>query len=100
MHKRQLGFIQFFEKYPSAQRHEHEHQNGKLSTVAVGLFEGSVDAGFVGIYNSDGALQSEQNLNLKELEQLVGDASVGHAEVLARLTELAADMAGSPIRYL
>ena len=95
-HQRQKGFFEFFERYPDAERHEHIHQNGNLSTVSVGLVQGHVDGAFIGVYKTDGRLQSEENLPLDILEENFGSSSVGYAEILSRITEVAVAKAGAP----
>jgi hypothetical protein len=97
MPERQKGFFEFFERYPDAERREHTHENGKYSTVSIGLFQGHVDGAFIGVYKSDGKLQSEEQLPLDVIESSFGRATVGNAEMLSRLTDLAVEKAGAPI---
>lgn len=96
MHKRQNGFLQFFERYPEAERHEHTHGNGMLSTISVGLFQGHVDGAFIGIYDGQGQLRSEENLPWDIVEESFGK-NISPAELLSRLTETAVAKTGAPI---
>ena len=98
MLERHEVFFEFFERYPDAERREHTHENGKHSTVSVGLFQGHVDAAFIGFYKPDGKMQSEEQLPLDVIESNFGQASVGNAEMLSRLTDLAVQKAASPIK--
>lgn len=98
MLERHDAFFKFFERYPEAERREHTHENGKHSTVSVGLFQGHVDAAFVGIYKPDGKMLREEMLPLDVIESNFGQASVGNAEMLSRLTDDAIQKAGSPIK--
>ena len=98
MPERHKGFFEFFERFPDAERREHTHENGKYSTVSVGLFQGHVDSAFIGVYKPDGKLQSEEQLPLDVIESSFGRATVGNAEMLSRLTDLAVEKAGSPIK--
>ena len=97
MQKHQKGFFQFFEKYPSAERRDYVHQDGKTSIVAVSLFEGEADEGFLALYEADGALHSEQWLDRENLQQLADNSSVGYMESLSLLTERVTEKAGCVI---
>jgi hypothetical protein len=91
------GYFEFFERNPGAERRDYEHQDGVTSVVAISFFNGEVDEAFLGVYENNGKLRSEQYLPHDHLEKLVGDTSVGSVEVLSRLTELATEKAGTVV---
>lgn len=90
-------FSQFFSRYPTAERRDYHHTNGMSSVVAVGLVHGHVDGAFIGVYKEDGVHRSEEHYPLDVIEDNFGSVSVGNAEMLSRLTELAVAKAQSPI---
>lgn len=94
--ERQLGFFQFFEQYPGAERKDHVHANGYTSTIAVGLFSGQVDAAFIGVYKPDGKLRSEENFPLDVIEENFG-ANPSYGLILSELTQMAVAKAGAVI---
>lgn len=98
MQQRSDVFLQFFGRYPSAERRENLHENGWFSTFAVGLIHGHVDGAFLGIYKQDGAHRSEEYFPLDVIEDNFGGINVGNAEMLARLTDLAVAKVKSPIK--
>ncbi|KPH00193.1 hypothetical protein AEQ67_09315 [Pseudomonas sp. RIT-PI-q] len=73
-------FFNFFAKYPEAECHDFQHKNGKSSTIAIGLFQGLVDEGFVGVYDADGRSLAEARLGEEALAKSVGKNRVGYAD--------------------
>ncbi|WP_122588603.1 hypothetical protein [Pseudomonas viridiflava] len=90
-------FSQFFSRYPAAERRDYNHTNGMSSVVAVGLVRGHVDGAFIGVYKENGVHRSEEHFPLDVIEENFGRVSVGNAEMLSRLTELAVAKAQAPI---
>jgi hypothetical protein len=94
MQQRERGFFEFFAKYPEAERHEYIHENGKLSTFAVGLFQGVVNEAFLASYADDGKLQSERIFSDDDLATGLEQRSVSPSEALSLLMRLAVDKNG------
>lgn len=94
--ERNKCFFEFFQRYPEAERREHLHSNGYRSTISVALFSGKVDAAFLGIYESDGALSSEENFPIDILEDNFG-RNPNFGFLLSELTKMAVAKAGAQI---
>ncbi|BDM23662.1 hypothetical protein KMS_R34190 [Pseudomonas sp. LRP2-20] len=96
--QRHTAFVSFFGKYPDAERKEHQHENGKYSTFAVGLVHGVVSEGYLSINKENGELLQEQIFSDDDLAQAVGKREVGFGEALSSLLRLAVARAGAPAK--
>ncbi|MGJ7474523.1 hypothetical protein ACSFEV_12130 [Pseudomonas fulva] len=96
MQQRGEAFFKFFQRYPTAVIHDQKHENGRSSTISVGLVQGHVDAAFIGIYREDGSPRSEEHWPWDIVEDSFGKG-IGNSELLGKLTETAVAKAGAPI---
>ncbi|MHC8380956.1 hypothetical protein [Pseudomonas sp. LB3P14] len=93
-------FFDFFTKHPDAERHEFQHANGKRSTIAIGLYQGLVDEGFVGVYDADGGSLSEERPGEEALAKSVGKTRIGYTDAFELLKSRAVGCAGSQMQRL
>jgi len=62
----------FVNQYPHADFSKHNHESGRTSEIAIGMFHDIVAAMFVGIYNEDGSIVAEQNFDEQTLRENLG----------------------------
>ena len=95
MQQRGYEFERFTNEYPESFLEEFTHSDGKTSTIAVGLSHQILQAGFYGVYGSDGLRIREQIFNEKELAGLKGKKSISAGEAQSELTRIVANVAGT-----
>ena len=75
-------YHQFICRYPDAREHTFEVGNNRACSLMVGLFYGSVEVVFVGIYLPDGRLKSEHLYFENDLCEALGVIRVGPEDAL------------------
>ena len=76
MYDRSDVYYQFMESYPDAEFLAVHHENGRVSEIAPGKFQGQVEEVFVGTYETDGSRVGESRIPEDMLispESLCGD---------------------------
>lgn len=62
MYERSAVYYQFIEEYPDAEFLAVHHENGRISEIAPGRFQGQAEELFVGTYEADGSRVGESRI--------------------------------------